>query len=136
MAIQVSRTPQGENVADATLASRRAVGETYKSPKPFGAQLAGQSAGRGQNQYRGPSSVSVKDAALSNPDFSPPDGVRDSIIQQGFGGPHSDQLRTISEKNVPTHPAMQRRDVSSGSPGGNVPGSLSPVTENPVRQPK
>jgi hypothetical protein len=82
-----------------------------------------------------PASVSVKDSAASAPGFSPPDGVRDSIIEQGFGGPHDDQIRPIGDKNVPDAHGMASARARQPSRGGavKVPASLG-KNEAPLPQ--
>ena len=48
------------------------------------------------------------------------DALQD-IIEQGVHMDVGFQMRAISDKNVPTHPAQAKRAADSGSPGGTVP---------------
>jgi hypothetical protein len=140
MAYQSSTAaPRGENLADPTRAGRPAP-ETYKAPAKETAQPVGQSTGRGMNQYRGPSSVSVRDSALSAQDFDIADPVKQSLIDGGFGdrsesgAPIDDLQRKIDTTPLPSAHGMQRRGVDSGSPGGKV-GALDANPGQPARQP-
>jgi hypothetical protein len=110
--------------------------------------LKPDNSGYGQNGFGGPSSdVPGKrtQSALAR-EFdrvADADGALSLVQSRGlntksdFANPINNQLRTIGDKNVPTHPAQAKRGPASGSPGGDVPGAVDKnATENPVRQPR
>jgi hypothetical protein len=124
---------KGESVSDPTRASKPAE-PTYKFPLSKGlpsiADKGAPLTGYGRNAYAGPSSVGVKDSAdmtdqrnLATPTNDP---VLDLLKSGGFGDrsesgtPIADLERKIDTTGYPTHPAMSKRGVDDGSPGGKI----------------
>jgi hypothetical protein len=98
----------------------------------------------GQNQYGGASVIAPGERSSPNFLAQPFDPVlekliADGVTDDGTGRPSvahgNDQLRALAAKNVPDHVGAQRRDVSSGSPGGTVPDKLGTSEYAPNKKP-
>jgi hypothetical protein len=137
MAYQLSKPAPGDaksitSPTKATPAPTRPV-----PPLDFDRSHVGDTARYGRNQGFHASSLNPGEKLTSDFSVQPADPVLDRIQARGLrpdvGAPINDQLRDIGVNAPPVHPAMAKRAVGGGSPGGPVP-SILDKREGPLPQ--
>jgi hypothetical protein len=95
----------------------------------------------GANAYGGPSSIAPGQTVTASLNVQDPSGQPDAVLKtvqaRGLENDQvtgNDQIRKISDKNVPNHPFMKAAN-DGGAPSGIMPGKIVTAQADPVRSP-